>query len=187
MKSSRTFNSADRERFDAVPARRVVKPKMRRLLLPLIVPVASRWIEIHERRVLLRGIGLTEQQLADAVALGVAQPERVRLLAFPAVSSPRRRASRFTALLLRTFSPGTAGLTARYGILVREDFWGERRLIAHELAHTAQYERLGGIKPFLREYLAECFREGYPFGELELEAASAAQRICERTEPRKAK
>lgn len=135
---------------------------------------------------LSRGVGLTKQQLADAATVGVAQPERVRLLAFPAVSLPRRRASRFTALLLRTFSPKTVGLTARYGILVREDFWGERLLIAHELAHTAQYERLGGIKPFLREYLGECLREGYPLGGLEIEAAAAARHVCGRAEPRQA-
>ncbi len=151
---------------------------MRRILLPLIVRIVARWIATQERRILARGVALTEEQLADAAAAGVAQPERVRLLAFPAGFLASRRASRFTAMLLRIFSPGTAGLTARYGILVREDFWGQRKLIAHELAHTAQYERLGGITPFLREYLGECLREGYPLGVLEREAAETARRVC---------
>jgi hypothetical protein len=54
---------------------------------------------------------------------------------------------------------------------VRSDFRGDRRLVIHELAHTRQYERLGGIRPFLREYLYECLvTPGYPFGPLEQEA-----------------
>jgi hypothetical protein len=68
----------------------------------------------------------------------------------------------------------TVGLTARYGIFIREAYWGDRRLIAHELAHTAQYERLGGITPFLRAYLTECLTSGYPRSALELEAVAAA-------------
>jgi hypothetical protein len=36
--------------------------------------------------------------------------------------------------------------------------------------HTAQYERLGGIEPFLRQYLRECLTIGYPEAPLEQEA-----------------
>jgi hypothetical protein len=71
----------------------------------------------------------------------------------------------------------TAGLTLRYGILVRHDWWRDRRLVAHELAHVAQYERLGGIAPFLRVYLRECLIEGYPAGALEQEAIRCASAI----------
>jgi hypothetical protein len=53
-------------------------------------------------------------------------------------------------------SPMTIGLTLRYGIFIRSEFWGERRLVVHELVHTAQYERLGGFRPFLEQYLREC-------------------------------
>ena len=42
--------------------------------------------------------------------------------------------------------------------------------MVHELAHTIQYERLGGIKPFLRAYLEECLSLGYPNGPLEQKA-----------------
>ena len=44
------------------------------------------------------------------------------------------------------------------------------RLVVHELAHTAQYERLGGFKPFLKAYLEEWLTVGYPNGPLEQEA-----------------
>jgi len=46
-------------------------------------------------------------------------------------------------------------------------------LVVHELAHTWQYERLGGLRPFLKQYLYECLvAPGYPFGHLEQEAKS---------------
>jgi hypothetical protein len=94
------------------------------------------------------------------------------------VPLPRRRILRTIGLALGLLSPHTAGLTAGYGVFVREDHSGDRALLVHELAHVAQYERLGGIEPFLRLYLRECLIEGYPFGALEIEAAAAAQRLC---------
>lgn len=49
----------------------------------------------------------------------------------------------------------------------------DRRLLAHELAHVAQYERLGGFHEFLKQYLEECISPGYPLGDLEQEAKQA--------------
>jgi len=151
---------------------------MRHLLIPLILPVAVAWVKKQERRILSAGVPLNREQLRDAAAAGVKHGERVRLLRVQTIPSVRPRAVNALALKLRLLSPHTAGLTARYGIFIREDFWKNRALVAHELAHTAQYERLGGIKAFLRDYLSECLVEGYPFGPLEAEAAKAAQQIC---------
>jgi hypothetical protein len=81
------------------------------------------------------------------------------------------------AAAIQFLTPATRGLALRYGIFVRSDCWGERALVAHELAHTAQYERLGGIRPFLRQYLMECLTIGYPAAPLEQEAIVAASRL----------
>jgi len=66
----------------------------------------------------------------------------------------------------------------QYGIFIRLDCWRDRALIAHELVHTAQYERLGGILPFLRQYLFECVTIGYPEAPMEQEAIAVAARVC---------
>jgi hypothetical protein len=50
-------------------------------------------------------------------------------------------------------------------------------LVVHELAHTAQYERLGGFHPFLSAYLGECLTVGYPNGPLEQEAKEWERKI----------
>lgn len=153
-------------------------PEMsRRILLPLILPAAVAWVTRQEKRILALGVPLDAEQLADAKAVGVVEPQRIRLLRVAEIPSLRPRSLRAAGLRLGLLSPHTVGLTARYGIFIREDFWADRALLVHEFAHTAQYERLGGIKPFLREYLRECLVEGYPFGPLEAEAASAAARF----------
>ena len=51
-------------------------------------------------------------------------------------------------------------------------------MTVHELAHVAQYERLGGILPFLRRYLFECLIAGYSVALLEQEAIAVTVRVC---------
>jgi len=149
-----------------------------RLLVALILPAAVAWITRQERYILSRGIPLTPQQLDDAGAAGVSKPTHVRLLRVTNVPALRSRTLRAVASKLGLFSPHTVGLTARYGIFIRDDFWNDRALLVHELVHTAQYERFWGIAPFLRDYLRECMVEGYPCGALEIEAASRTLEIC---------
>lgn len=149
-----------------------------RLAVKLILPVACFWAERQEHAILRDGVGLTPQLLADAKRLGVACPERIRLLAVekvpPLPLSPWLRKMGEKCGLISRF---TAGMSLRYGIFVRSDWWGHRRLIIHELAHTAQYERLGGFRGFLEAYLAECVSPGYPFGALEQEAERRVEEL----------
>ena len=49
--------------------------------------------------------------------------------------------------------------------------------MAHELVHVMQYERLGGVRPFLRAYVYECLRFGYAAAPLELEAVEVGSRF----------
>jgi len=69
-------------------------------------------------------------------------------------------------------SPHIAGMTLGYGIALRGDCLGDTRLLAHELAHVAQHERMD-LNGFLRQYVRECVLPGYPRGALEAEARAA--------------
>ncbi len=142
-----------------------------------VIPLAGRWAEGLEARILREGVPLTIEETADARALGVREPERVRLLSLASVPVPDDLILRAAAAAVQFITPATRGLALRYGIFVRSDCWRERRLIAHELAHTEQYERLGGIEPFLRRYLGECLTIGYPAAPMEQEAITAAGRL----------
>ena len=142
-----------------------------------LLPLATKWAAGVEERILREGVPLSEQGLLDAGAVGVREPERVRLLALPCVPTPSDLTLKAAVAAIQFLTPATRGLALRYGIFVRLDCWGQRRLIAHELVHTAQYERLGGMRPFLRQYLTECLTVGYPAGPLEQEAIALAGRL----------
>ncbi|HEX8372839.1 MAG TPA: hypothetical protein VF585_08675, partial [Chthoniobacterales bacterium] len=70
-----------------------------------------------------------------------------------------------------------AGLALGYGIFVRSDRESDRFLVAHELVHTAQYERCGSCTAFLRQYLHECLIVGYPAAPMEQEAILTTLRL----------
>ncbi len=142
-----------------------------------LLPLACQWAEEQERVILQRGVTLTESELVQARDVGVAHPEQVRLLRVDAIPIPSHPALATAAAVTGLLSPTTAGLTLRYGIFIRSDCWGQKRLITHELVHTSQYERLGGAEPFLRAYLRECLTIGYPNGPLEMEARRGAGEV----------
>jgi hypothetical protein len=146
--------------------------------LPMLLPLAEQWAKDQEAHILKAGSPLPEQNLADALKLGVKNPERIRLLSVRSVPLPDNPLLKQAALSTSLISPDTIGLTLRYGIFIRSDFWGNRQLIAHECVHTAQYERLGGFSQFLSLYLKECLKIGYPQAPMEQEAVSGAKRIC---------
>ena len=143
-----------------------------------LLPIAAEWAAAQERRVLCEGVALSQSELADATSIGVRNPERVRLLRVEAIPVPVHPMLKAAAASINflTFSP--SGLALEYGIFIRGDRWRERELIAHALVHTAQYQRLGGIMPFLQSYISQCASFGYRNAPLELEAVATAARIC---------
>ena len=151
----------------------IITPQQFQVLLPL----ACAWAEDQERRILREGVPLTATQLGDARVIGVSRPETVRLLSVPRVPVPEHPLLRAAAEATQLISPDTGGLTLRYGIFIRDDCWGDRRLVFHELVHTLQYERLGGFEPFLRQYLHECLTIGYPAAPMEQEAVTTTVRL----------
>lgn len=144
--------------------------------LPAATRLAARWAREEERRILQQGAPLTMEQMVDARAAGVRSPERVRVLRTPCVPIPYPRLAGWAGYAAKD----TLGMALGYGIFIQEPFWGNRLLWVHELVHVAQYERLGGLKGFLREYLRECLSMGYGLGPLEREATEVSFWICGR-------
>ncbi|MBV9468176.1 MAG: hypothetical protein JO316_03140 [Abitibacteriaceae bacterium] len=142
-----------------------------------LLPLAAAWAERQEGLILETGVPLTHTEMDDARCVRVQHPERVRLLRVAGVPMPDDPVLRAAAVEVGLMSPYTGGMALRYGIFVREDYWRERDIIAHELTHAAQYERLGGFLPFLRQYLTECLTVGYLQSPLELEAIAAAAHL----------
>lgn len=149
------------------------------LLLPITLMIGL-WVRRQQARILRSGTALSVAQQQLARALGVREAQRVRIVAVPRIGLPLPRWMGALAQRAGLLSPHIAGMTLGYGIALREDCCDERNgfasLLAHELTHVAQYERLGGIHGFLRAYVRECVSPGYPNGPLECEAHEAARR-----------
>ena len=135
-----------------------------------VLPRAVQWAEREEERIVRDGMKLNAQSLQDARRLGVETPERVRWLEVAVVPRPENAILKAACDAIDFLGPETQGLTLGYGIFIRASCAGERGLMAHELVHVAQYERLGGIETFLRQYLMECLTVGYEASPLEQEA-----------------
>ena len=146
------------------------------LLMPVWL-LAAAWVQWRQTEILRNGVALNREQLKLAKAVGVQSAERVRVttaitmpLPLPRVAGNLARCAGWISP--RWMFPPIAGMTLGYGIVLRGDCSADGRLLAHELAHVAQYERLG-LRGFLRQYLRECLWPGYPYGALEIEAQAA--------------
>jgi len=120
----------------------------------------------------------SEKEVGDACSVGVGEPEWIRLFRVETIPRPSQPQLKAACDAIDFLTPATRGLTLGYGIFIRSDCWGDRLLVVHELAHVAQYERFGGILPFLRSYLFECLTVGYSAAPLEQEAIAIAARVC---------
>lgn len=147
------------------------------LLLPVLLPLAVRWVRDQEAEILSSGIALTPEQLEDAKRTGVASPGKIRLGIVDEVPTPGGAILGKAARDFGLVGKATAGLTLRHGIYIRSDVQLDRELHVHEFVHVGQYERLGSIEAFLRPYLKECLDPGYPLGPMEQEAIVTARRI----------
>lgn len=132
-----------------------------------IAPATARWAADQERRILAEGKALGPEALAFARELEIPNPEEVRVLEIRPIPLPVPRplvrlAGRWG---LPAFEP--AGMALGRGIYLLDT---HSRLLRHELVHVAQYQRLGGIEPFMRQYLVECLIHGYREAPLEVEA-----------------
>jgi hypothetical protein len=144
----------------------------------MLLPLACEWAAAQEQRILATGEALSDTMLGNARLVGVADPERVRLLYVPEIPIPDDPALCAAVEETQFLSPLTRGLTLRYGIFIRSDCRSDRTMVIHELGHTAQYEHLGGFEPFLRRYLFECLTIGYPEAPMEQEVIELTARIC---------
>lgn len=143
------------------------------LALAPVLLCAVLWVRWRQASILRHGVALDPAQRALAVTLGITETARVRVVSADVVPTLLPRWACDLAQRTGLISRHIAGMTLGHGIVIREDYMGDMRLLAHELAHVSQYERLGGITGFLRHYLRECVWPGYPHGALEREARAA--------------
>lgn len=145
-----------------------------------LIPNASKWVEKQEAIILAYGVPLTEKQISIASKMGINNIDKIRLLQVELIPEPEDSILNEASKSIGFISGDTLGITYRYGIYIRHDFWENERLIIHELTHTLQYERLGGIAEFLNQYIKECIYYGYEKSPLEIEAKTMETKLKEK-------
>ena len=143
-----------------------------------LLPLAAAWATEQEQAILRDGVSLSPEEIADARAIEIQEPDRVRLLRVEVIARPSQPQLKAACEAIDFLTPAMRGLTLGHGIFIRCDCWRDRLLIVHELVHVAQYEKMGGILPFLRRYLYECLTLGYSASHLEQEAIAVTARVC---------
>ena len=137
--------------------------------LRTLLPKAVAWAEQQSERIGRFGEPLTEDELGLARRMGVARPERIRVLTVEEVPRPEDPVLLAFAQSVGFLDQGPNGLTLGYGIFVRSGMRAHR-LISHECRHVFQYEQLLSIENFLRVYLSQILEFGYRKAPLEEDA-----------------
>ncbi len=150
-----------------------------RRLLPLATPFVYAWAAWQAGRVKRGGRPLSPVESEVAAAVGVNEPERVRLLLVDRVPIPGTTWLARLAHRLDLPGPDVDGMALGDAILIRRGALS-LPLLAHECRHVRQYQEAGSMHRFLRLYLAQVARHGYHDAPFEADAREAARQCARR-------
>ncbi len=138
-------------------------------ILPQLLPKAIDWAEKRSAEICSSGVALTEREKRIAMAVGVTNPEKIRISIVSSIPIPDDPMLQKVAIETGLLGPDTAGLTLEYGIYIRagED---SDQLLSHECRHVYQYETLGSIGEFMPIYLQQIAQYGYEDAPFEVDA-----------------
>ncbi|MCZ6480971.1 MAG: hypothetical protein O6929_11290 [candidate division NC10 bacterium] len=137
--------------------------------LPVLLPKAIAWAEGRAAEVVRSGRALNEHELELARGVGVAHPERIRIMLVNGLPMPEDPLLQAAALQTGLLGPGMVGLTLGYSVFICR---GNETvlLLSHEFRHVYQYEQAGSIAAFLPGYLQQIAAFGYADAPLEHDA-----------------
>ena len=141
-----------------------------RSALPVLIPKAIAWAEMQSENAALTGRPLDELVMSIAKSVGVAEPERIRILDVPRLPMPDDPQLKQAALATGLLGPGMVGLTLGYSVFVCSGYGRDVRLLSHEFRHVYQYEQAGSIAGFLPAYLQQIVTAGYHNAAFEMDA-----------------
>ncbi len=138
-------------------------------ILPQLLPKAIDWAEKRSAEICSSGMALTEPEKRIAMAVGVTNPEKIRISIVSSIPIPDDPMLQKVAIETGLLGPDTAGLTLGYGIYILADH-KTNELLSHECRHVYQYETFGSIGEFMPIYLQQIAQDGYEDAPLEVDA-----------------
>ena len=134
-----------------------------------IFPHAFAWYESLEADYCGQGRVLSTEEIEFARRVGVANPESVRVIILETFPMPTDADLLAEALRFGYGGPREGGRTVGYVIMLKPQVAHNSTVLAHELVHVSQVDRLER-KGLMRRYLIEMAVVGYARSPLELEA-----------------
>ncbi len=138
-------------------------------ILPQLLPKAIDWAEKRSAEICSSGMALTEPEKRIAMAVGVTNPEKIRISIVSSIPIPDDPMLQKVAIETGLLGPDTAGLTLGYGIYILAGKNSDQ-LLSHESRHVYQYETFGSIRGFMPIYLQQIAQFGYEDAPLEVDA-----------------
>jgi hypothetical protein len=144
-----------------------------------LVPLAYRWAKQQEEFVLAYGFPLSSRLLEDARLAGVRDCSKIRVLVVDRIPLPDNSELAEAAKSSGIITDTTRCVGFGHAIIIRDDCWGDRELLLHNLVHIAQCEESGGLERWIRRYLSDRHTSAkFTLGSFEEEARQRAREIC---------
>lgn len=141
------------------------------LVSTLVFPLAVRWAKRRQRNGLRHGRVLSPEEMRMARGMGVREAQRIRIIETDRIPLPGAGLLGLASRMAGFHGSDPWGMSLGYAVFIRNGWTGSRQeLLAHEFVHTAQFERMGGMRPYLVQYLRECLTVGYSASPMEQEA-----------------
>lgn len=147
----------------------------------LVAGLIESWVVRHQKRISETGYPLNEKWKGYASELGVLEVEKVRVKVVKKIPIPFYRLISWLGGTVNIQLIDIGGMTLGHSIYVVREVALNPRIMAHELVHVAQYEKIG-LSKFLETYVVDCITEGYQNCNMEIEAERLSKLVETRHE-----
>jgi hypothetical protein len=141
-----------------------------RALLPVLIPKAIAWAKEMAADIAQNGNALSDKDCGIARAVGVVQPELIRIKMVDGLPLPTDPLLKQVALETGLIGPNMIGMTLGHSIFICRGHY-DVRILSHECRHVYQYEQAGSIEAFLPTYLRQIVDFSYADAPLEVDAS----------------
>ena len=133
------------------------------------LPLVVLWAKKHHDLIQEQGAELNEEGMEMARSVGVAEPERIRIMLVDEIPFQEDPVVYSLAKSVGMLSGQVSGITFGHSIYIVKACQSAR-IYSHEFRHVHQYETLGSIGEFMEVYLEQVLMFGYHQAPLERDA-----------------
>lgn len=129
-----------------------------------ILDYLTGWVARQQKLILSKGRPLTNKEKNSLSNVGIVDLDKIRVCIVDNIPLPSEKR------IGQVLGTDVIGLCLNHGIYIKKGTKDILSILRHELTHTFQYYRHGGIRNFLTEYVDQHMKYGYNAMPFEKEA-----------------